>query len=101
VRLDKPISEDHLAQLKVGVELEDGLAQVDDIEFVEGAGRDEVGLKIHIGRNRIVRRMFEHLGYEVIMLDRTQYGPLHKQGLKRGTCRPLTEAEIGFLKMVQ
>jgi 23S rRNA pseudouridine2605 synthase len=101
VKLDKPVSEDHLAQLRIGVELEDGLAQVDDIEYVTGAGRNEVGLKIHIGKNRIVRRMFEHLGYEVVMLDRTQLGPLHKQGLKRGTCRPLTEAEIGFLKMVQ
>jgi 23S rRNA pseudouridine2605 synthase len=101
VRLDKPVEEEHLALMRIGLELEDGVAAVDDIEYVEGKGHDEVGLKIHIGRNRIVRRMFEHLGYEVVMLDRTQYGPLHKQGIKRGTCRLLTDAEVGFLKMVK
>ena len=100
-RLDKPVTDDHLAALRVGVELEDGFAQANEIEYVDGGGRFEVGLRIHIGRNRIVRRMFEHLGYEVESLDRVQFGPLTKIGLPRGKCRLLDPSEVGFLKMMK
>lgn len=100
-RLDKPVNEDHLAALRVGIELEDGFAQANEIEYVDGGGRFEVGLRIHIGRNRIVRRMFEHFGYEVESLDRVQFGPLTKIGLPRGKCRLLDPSEVGFLKMMK
>jgi 23S rRNA pseudouridine2605 synthase len=99
VRLDKDFTEDHLLQLRKGIELEDGPIKPDKIDYVDGGGDNEVGVELHSGRNRIVRRMFEHLGYEVVSLDRVKFGPLSKKNLPRGTCRFLDEKEIGFLKM--
>jgi 23S rRNA pseudouridine2605 synthase len=61
---------------------------------------NEIGLEIHSGANHIVKRMLGHLGYEVTALDRVKLGPLSKRGLARGTCRLLTEKEVGFLKML-
>lgn len=99
-RLDKEISEEHLEQLLEGVVLEDGPAKVDKIDYVMGKGREEVGVEIHIGRNRIVRRMFEHLGYQVIGLDRVSIAHLTKKNLPRGKWRKLTDKEVAFLKMI-
>lgn len=98
-RLDKEFTEEHLLQLRKGVELEDGPIKPDKIDYVTGGGPHEVGVELHSGRNRIVRRMFEHLGYEVVGLDRVKFGPMTKKNLPRGTCRFLAEKEVGFLKM--
>lgn len=95
--LDKAVSKAHLQQLVDGVELEDGMAQADEASFVEGSTRKEVGLKLHMGRNRIVRRMFEALGYEVVKLDRVVFAGLTKKDLPRGKWRHLTEKEVLFL----
>lgn len=100
VRLDKEVDPDHLTALKKGIQLEDGLIKADKIGMLDSGGPNDVGVSLHSGRNRIVRRMFEHFGYEVLALDRVQFGPLDKKGLPRGKCRVLTEKEIGFLKML-
>lgn len=97
--LDQPISEADLDKIKAGLVLEDGLATVDKVSYVQGAtSKKEVGLEIHIGKNRIVRRIFEHLGYTVVKLDRVYFGGLTKKDLPRGFSRPLTEKEIIMLK---
>ena len=98
VGLNKPLMTEHLKTIVAGIELEDGIAQVDTIEYVEGTGKLELVLEIHIGKNRIVRRIFEHLGYEVEKLDRVYYGGLTKKDLPRGTFRTLTEREVIMLK---
>ncbi len=97
VDLDKPLEEEHLAQIIEGVELEDGLVNVDDIEVVS-EDRKIIGLEIHVGRNRIVRRLFEHLGYDVVQLDRVMYAGLTKKDLPRGKWRMLTSKEVIKLK---
>ncbi|MBX0291899.1 pseudouridine synthase [Hymenobacter sp. HSC-4F20] len=97
VELDKPLTEAHLRQIAEGLELEDGKAEVDDVAVVAG-NPHFVGVEIHIGRNRIVRRIFEHLGYEVVTLDRVQYAGLTKKDLPRGKWRFLTEKEVIRLK---
>lgn len=97
--LDKPISEGDLGKIAAGLVLEDGLAEVDKVSYVQGAAsKNEVGLEIHIGKNRIVRRIFEHLGYTVVKLDRVYFGGLTKKDLPRGFSRPLTEKEVIMLK---
>ena len=101
VRLDRDVSEADMDQLKKGIELEDGFIKADHIGYVDGGNPNEVGLEIHSGRNRIVRRMFEHFDYRIVALDRIQFGPLTKRGLSRGTCRLLEEKEIGWLKMLK
>lgn len=97
VFLDKPCTEDDLEKLLAGIDLEDGPIAADDVSFVEDS-RKEVGVELHSGRNRIVRRMFEHLGYEVVKLDRVYFGGLTKLGLRRGFWRILTEKEVATLK---
>lgn len=96
--LNKPLSKADFESIVAGVELEDGKAEVDGISYVDGAGKDEVGIEIHIGKNRIVRRIFEHLGYEVIKLDRVYYAGLTKKDLPRGHFRHLDDKEVIFLK---
>ena len=93
VVLDKPISESDFEQVKAGVVLEDGIAHVDQLEVVE-QDRRSIGLAIHMGRNRVVRRIFEHLHYEVVKLDRVMYASLTKKNLPRGRWRLLTQKEI-------
>ncbi len=100
VILSRPISEEEIERLVSGVELEDGLANADSIQYVEGRGREEVLVEIHIGRNRIVRRMFELMGFKVKMLDRVKIAFLTKKGITRGNWRYLTEREIAYLKML-
>lgn len=96
--LDKPVTAEHIKAIKKGLKLEDGVAKVDKVSHVTGKGQEEVGIEIHIGKNRIVRRIFEHLGYEVIKLDRMIYAGLTKKDLPRGRCRKLTKQEVIFLK---
>jgi 23S rRNA pseudouridine2605 synthase len=95
--LDKGLSVKHLEQIMAGIELEDGKAMVDNVFFYEDK-KSEVGIELHIGKNRIVRRIFEHLGYEVKALDRIFYAGLTKKDLPRGFFRRLTEREIIQLK---
>lgn len=97
VFLDKVCTEQDLERLTEGIELEDGPIHADEVSFVEG-NRKEVGVELHSGRNRIVRRMFEALGYEVVKLDRVYFAGLTKMGLRRGFWRYLTPREVGILK---
>jgi 23S rRNA pseudouridine2605 synthase len=99
VELDRPLSEKDRLAIKAGIELEDGLAQIDEIEYTLPRGDDKhVGIELHIGKNRIVRRIFEHLGYDVVKLDRVLYAGLTKKNVPRSKWRYLTEKEIIFLK---
>ena len=95
--LDKPLRNTDLMRIRSGFELEDGMAKIDKIEVIS-IGRKEIGLEIHIGKNRIVRRIFEHLGYEVVKLDRVYYAGLTKKDISRGKWRFLTENEKIRLK---
>jgi 23S rRNA pseudouridine2605 synthase len=97
VELSRPLTEEDLRKISEGLELEDGKAVVDDVAVVAGNAHF-VGIEIHIGRNRIVRRIFEHLGYEVVALDRVQYAGLTKKDLPRGKWRFLSEQEVIRLK---
>ncbi len=97
VTLDKKIKFPDFEQIKSGIELEDGPVQVDWIKITDESGKI-LNLEIHIGKNRIVRRIFEHFGYKVVKLDRIYYAGLTKKGLKRGWFRHLTDKEIIMLK---
>lgn len=97
VTLDKPLTYKDEEEILEGLTLEDGEAKVDDMQVLS-ADRKILGLEIHIGRNRIVRRIFAHLGYEVVGLDRVMYAGLDKKDLKRGHYRFLTEKEVIRLK---
>lgn len=101
VSLDKKLSVEHFELIKnEGVHLFEGLAQVDEISFIEGKPKTEVGVQIHIGWNRVVRRIFEKLGYEVVALDRVVFAGLTKKNVKRGDYRFLTELEVNNLRML-
>jgi len=97
VELNKPLKEEDLAKIKAGLELEDGPVQPDDIQVVSPDAIG-IGIEIHLGRNRIVRRIFEHLGYDVVKLDRVMYAGLTKKDLPRGKWRMLTKSEINMLR---
>ncbi|MBR5018990.1 MAG: rRNA pseudouridine synthase [Bacteroidales bacterium] len=96
--LDKNLKKEDFDKILEGVELEDGPIAADALSYVEG-DKAQVGLEIHSGRNRIVRRIFEHLGYKVKKLDRVYFAGLTKKNLRRGAWRFLDEKEIGLLKM--
>lgn len=98
VELDKEISEAELKQIKKGLTLEDGFAEVDAVNFIKDKPKNHVGIELHIGKNRIVRRIFAHLGYEVIKLDRVYYAGLTKKDLPRGWHRHLEAKEVIMLK---
>ena len=98
VVLDKPLTRGDFEKIALGIELEDGIARVDAIAYAEAKDRTEIGLEIHSGRNRIVRRIFEHLGYDVRGLDRVVYAGLTKKNVPRGKWRLLTEKEVRLLK---
>ncbi len=99
VWLDKNITEDDMQRLVEGIELEDGEIHVDAISYVTEEDRDQVGVEIHSGRNRIVRRMFESLGYRVERLDRVYFAGLTKKNLRKGQWRYLSEKEVSMLRM--
>jgi len=98
VELNKSLTQGDLNKISYGLELEDGLIKPDSISYVSGGSKREVGIQIHSGKNRIVRRMFEHLGYEVVKLDRAVYANLTKKDLPRGRWRFLEESEVIQLK---
>ncbi|MBN8701826.1 MAG: pseudouridine synthase [Bacteroidetes bacterium] len=100
VSLDKNLRQEDFDKIVEGFELEDGPIKVDSITYVQDAGsKKEIGIEIHSGRNRIVRRIFEHLGYDVVKLDRVFFAGLTKKDLPKGRCRLLSDKEISFLKM--
>jgi 23S rRNA pseudouridine2605 synthase len=102
VELDKPLRGDDMDKIREGLELEDGMIKPDDIAYVDGAEtKKEVGIEIHSGRNRIVRRIFESLGYIVVKLDRVFYAGLTKQTLSRGKWRFLADNEVRMLKRIK
>lgn len=98
VILDKPLDKEDFDAIVKGITLEDGLAPVDDLAYTNPKDKCELGIEIHIGRNRIVRRIFEHLGYQVKALDRVIYAGLTKKNLQRGKWRELQPKEVIFLK---
>ena len=98
VELDKPLSQKDFSQILEGIPLDDGLARVDALAWPEPRDKKLVGLSLHSGKNRIVRRIFEHLGYDVQRLDRVSYAGLTKKDLPRGHWRYLSEKEVRFLK---
>lgn len=99
VTLDKVVSVNDMQKITDGIELEDGPISADGITFVEGQDKDTIGIEIHSGRNRIVRRIFESLGYRVKSLDRVSFAGLTKKNLPRGKWRLLSPREVSFLKM--
>lgn len=101
VELNKPLAHEDMQRILDGIELEDGPIHADDVQYVEGADdKRVVGVALHSGKNRIVRRIFEHLGYEIHKLDRVVFAGLTKKDLPRGRYRELTEKEVAFLKMI-
>jgi 23S rRNA pseudouridine2605 synthase len=98
VGLNKPLTKAHFEAILAGVTLEDGVANVDVLGYVDNADKTQIGIEIHSGKNRIVRRIFEHLEYEVEKLDRVTYAGLTKKNINRGHWRYLTEKEIILLK---
>lgn len=98
VSLDKPVEKNHLEDILNGIDLEDGRIAADDISFINNEEKTEVGIEIHSGRNRIVRRIFENFGYRVKKLDRVYFAGLTKKNLPRGKWRFLSENEMLFLK---
>ena len=101
VFLDKNASSADLQKIADGVTLEDGEVHADAISFASETDKKQVGIEIHSGKNRIVRRIFESLGYRVLKLDRVMFAGLTKKGLKRGDWRFLTEQEVAMLHMAQ
>ncbi len=100
VSLDRKLTYPDLQKIAEGITLEDGLAPIDSISYIQGQPKMEIGIELHLGRNRIVRRIFESLGYKVIKLDRVFFAGLTKKNLKRGDWRMLTKKEIEILKMI-
>ena len=100
VTLDRKLSVEDLRIIADGVRLEEGVAEVDSISYIEGKPKNEIGIEIHIGWNRVVRRIFKKMGYEVEALDRVIFAGLTKKNIKRGHWRILTEMEVNNLKML-
>lgn len=99
VSLDKPLKQEDYEKALAGVELTDGKMVADELEFIDADDHRKLGIEIHSGKNRIVRRLFEALGYEVKALDRVYFAGLTKKGLKKGEWRKLSEGEVNILKM--
>ena len=99
VFLDRVLKPDDLVKISNGIELEDGFIRPDGIQYADVKDKKQVGLEIHSGKNRIVRRIFEHLDYRIDKLDRVYFAGLTKKGLKRGQWRFLSGKEISMLRM--
>ena len=99
VYLDKNVTAHDLQQIRDGITLEDGDIKADAVEYADPVDKKQVGIEIHSGKNRIVRRIFEHLGYKVTKLDRVLFAGLTKKNLRRGDWRYLTEEEVNRLRM--
>ena len=100
IELNKNLSQGDLNKIGFGLELEDGFIKPDVVTYITGGAKNEIGVQIHSGKNRIVRRIFEHLGYDVVKLDRTVYAGLTKKDLGRGRWRYLEEKEVNQLKQL-
>lgn len=100
VTLDKPVTKKDLDQIVTGVTLEDGFVQADSVGYADTKSKNVVGIEIHSGRNRIVRRIFEHLGYDVKGLDRVMFANLTKKNVERSKWRHLNEKEVRLLKFM-
>ena len=98
VKLDKPVTKAHFDKIVSGITLEDGEIHADALAYADANDRSVIGIEIHSGRNRIVRRIFEHFGYDVKALDRVMYAGLTKKNVERGKWRYLSEKEIRLLK---
>jgi 23S rRNA pseudouridine2605 synthase len=96
---DKNVTKADLDQIAAGITLEDGEIHADAISYAHETDKKQVGIEIHSGKNRIVRRIFESLGYKVMKLDRVSFAGLTKKGIRRGDWRFLTEAEVNMLRM--
>ncbi len=99
VILDRPVAQEDFNKILAGVELSDGPVAADELEYIDSEDHKKIGIEIHSGKNRIVRRIFESLGYDVKALDRVYFAGLTKKGLKKGEWRFLTEGESNILKM--
>ena len=99
VHLDKNLTAHDMDQIREGITLEDGEIKADAVEYADEHDKSQVGIEIHSGKNRIVRRIFESLGYRVTKLDRVQFAGLTKKNLRRGDWRFLTEKEVDMLRM--
>ncbi len=99
VQLDKSLSKDHMQQVADGVQIDKEKVTPDNIAFTTPQNKQEIGIELHSGQNRVVRRIFEQLGYKVTKLDRVMFAGLTKKDLPRGKWRELTEKEVSFLKM--
>lgn len=99
VYCDKNVTKADLDQIAAGITLDDGEIHADAVSYASDTDKSQVGIEIHSGKNRIVRRIFESLGYRVIKLDRVYFAGLTKKGLRRGDWRYLTEQEVNFLRM--
>ncbi len=99
VWLDRDVNEEDMQRIADGIELEDGPIQPDAVSYANDTDKNQVGIEIHSGRNRIVRRIFEALGYRVVKLDRVYFAGLTKKNLQRGRWRYLTQQEVNMLQM--
>ena len=99
VYLDRNVTAHDMQQIAEGITLDDGEIRADDVQYASPTDKKQVGIEIHSGKNRIVRRIFESLGYKVIKLDRVQFAGLTKKNLRRGDWRYLTEEEVDRLRM--
>lgn len=98
--LNKPLTKNDLIKISEGVNLEDGIIAADKIAYINAEEKNIVGIEIHSGKNRIIRRIFEHLGYEVVKLDRTMFAGLTKKDIPRGKYKHLNEKEVNYLRML-
>ena len=99
VNLDRDLQQEDFDRILTGVVLNDGMIAADDLQYIDAVDKRKIGIEIHSGKNRIVRRIFESLGYDVKALDRVYFAGLTKKGLKRGEWRFLTEGEVNILRM--
>ena len=99
VILDHDLKQEDFDKILQGIELNDGEIKADELEYIDEHDRRKLGIEIHSGKNRIVRRIFESLGYEVRALDRVYFAGLTKKGLKKGEWRYLTDSEVSILRM--
>ncbi|MCF0189065.1 MAG: pseudouridine synthase, partial [Bacteroidaceae bacterium] len=99
VHLDKNVSVEDMHKIAGGIELEDGIIAADAIDYASDTDKKQIGIEIHSGKNRIVRRIFESMGYHVLKLDRVYFAGLTKKNLRRGDWRFLSEKEVNMLHM--
>ena len=99
VHTDQNVSLADIRQIAEGITLEDGIIKADAVEYASPTDKKQIGIEIHSGKNRIVRRIFESLGYHVVKLDRVYFAGLTKKNVRRGDWRYLTEKEVSMLRM--